>query len=121
MNTKVLKRGVFGLVALEALSLVILLTMNSQVPRNDVFPRLSDLLNNVRMPLFILFVIPLNFPGIAIASKLGLFAGGGWNGPADPHPVGGWILAYVVSMGFWVVCIRVIAKAMGAQEDSRED
>jgi hypothetical protein len=115
MNTKVFKRGVFGLVALEALSLVINLTMNCEVPRNDVFPRLSDLLNNVRMPLFIFFVIPLNFPGIAIASKLSLFEGG------DPHPVGGWILAYVVSIVFWVVCIRVIAKAMGEQEDSRED
>lgn len=101
--------------------MVILLTMNNEAPRNDVFPRLSDLLNNARMPLFILFVIPLNFPGIALASKLGLFASDGWNGPTDPHPVVGWILAYVVSMVFWLVCIRGIAKAMGGQEATRKD
>jgi hypothetical protein len=105
VNTKTFKRGILGLGALEALSLVTVLTMNNEVPRNDVFPRLSDLLNNLRMPLFFLFVIPMNFPGLVLASKLGLFAGGGWNGPPDPHPVAGWILAYVASMVFWAACI----------------
>jgi hypothetical protein len=119
MNRKAFKRGILSLVALEALSLMIVLTMNHEVPRNDVFPRLSDLLDNVRMPLLLLFVIPLNFPGLALASKLGLFADGGWN-PSDPHPVAGWILAYVVSMVFWAACIRVVAKAIGGQEDARK-
>lgn len=119
MNRKAFKRGIFILLALEALSLVIVVTMNHEVPRNDVFPRLGDLLNGLRMPLLLLFVIPLNFPGLALARRLGFFAAGGWN-PPDPHPVAGWILAYLFSMVFWTACLWVVALAMGGQERSRK-
>jgi hypothetical protein len=121
VNTKAFKRGIIGLVALEALSLVIVLTMNHEVPMSDVLPRPSDLLDNLRMPLFLLFVVPLNFPGLVLANKLGFFEGGGWNGPHDPHAVAGWILAYAVSLVFWAACIRGIARAMGGAKDSRKE
>ena len=97
-NRKALARWILGLLVFEAALGAGIYLMGEDATTGPRFR-------------FLLLVVIVNFPGVMIASGLGLLSNGQWASGFDP--IVGWVVVFGSTLLFYTACIWRIHAAVG--------
>ncbi|SPE55080.1 membrane hypothetical protein [Verrucomicrobia bacterium] len=97
-NTKIFKRWILAMLVVEAVLGAGLYLMGGDATTGPRFR-------------FLMVVLIANFPGVMLASRLGLLGHGEW--VSDAHPVVGWVVIFGFSVLFYSACIWLVQAAHG--------